>query len=561
MNIEAVNAAIKGTKLDGRLTAEDMERWRRINLAGPDSRPLWLSVLICMGASLFMKPSEIDKIIQAAMPDKIPQSALKEAIQVDIINPDFITEMSLAADAALRRGETEESQSLWLKLLQAALEARMVPAEPYRLFGNVASAAYFNGNHLLGDAAVEVALRLNPQYSFGQKLQLQALRGDFLQYSLRKFAESSPVHVVSSKDLVAIPTEQILIELSHMGIKLNETAFEAIGRPVVDSLETVVRKVEALASDPKQVDDDYLYAACEVLWERLITRPLMETFISIVFDLEDVEPDSRLYFSTIERLALAFEQADSAVFKKYQKYPHEFASLRAVVHELLAFEVLRQSNVAEHMFTIAEAGLASGYCPDFAVADVVRRIDSGKNWQFQLEQLQKRLPEDSQMIAMGVARGLLEIDEYYKAIGVCCTVWDKVLAEEIEPDEWPFQFLENILLTAYEKLDDKRGFKQTQKEAQQIDRFIESKRLSDANERRKAKNKSTTEVLKQDNIYPELYNYEEFVFSLGLDFSTLEPTSDKLSAYSLQTGQKIGRNEPCPCGGGKKYKKCHGANL
>jgi preprotein translocase subunit SecA len=23
-------------------------------------------------------------------------------------------------------------------------------------------------------------------------------------------------------------------------------------------------------------------------------------------------------------------------------------------------------------------------------------------------------------------------------------------------------------------------------------------------------------------------------------------------------GQKIGRNEPCPCGSGKKYKHCHG---
>ena len=24
-------------------------------------------------------------------------------------------------------------------------------------------------------------------------------------------------------------------------------------------------------------------------------------------------------------------------------------------------------------------------------------------------------------------------------------------------------------------------------------------------------------------------------------------------------GKKIGRNEPCPCGSGHKYKKCHGA--
>jgi preprotein translocase subunit SecA len=23
--------------------------------------------------------------------------------------------------------------------------------------------------------------------------------------------------------------------------------------------------------------------------------------------------------------------------------------------------------------------------------------------------------------------------------------------------------------------------------------------------------------------------------------------------------KKVGRNDPCPCGSGKKYKKCHGA--
>ncbi len=28
---------------------------------------------------------------------------------------------------------------------------------------------------------------------------------------------------------------------------------------------------------------------------------------------------------------------------------------------------------------------------------------------------------------------------------------------------------------------------------------------------------------------------------------------------AVRTGPKVGRNEPCPCGSGKKYKKCHGA--
>jgi preprotein translocase subunit SecA len=26
-------------------------------------------------------------------------------------------------------------------------------------------------------------------------------------------------------------------------------------------------------------------------------------------------------------------------------------------------------------------------------------------------------------------------------------------------------------------------------------------------------------------------------------------------------GAKVGRNDPCPCGSGKKYKKCHGASV
>ena len=30
------------------------------------------------------------------------------------------------------------------------------------------------------------------------------------------------------------------------------------------------------------------------------------------------------------------------------------------------------------------------------------------------------------------------------------------------------------------------------------------------------------------------------------------------SKFSVPSSSKIGRNDPCPCGSGKKYKKCHG---
>jgi preprotein translocase subunit SecA len=34
---------------------------------------------------------------------------------------------------------------------------------------------------------------------------------------------------------------------------------------------------------------------------------------------------------------------------------------------------------------------------------------------------------------------------------------------------------------------------------------------------------------------------------------------DSSGPKTVNGGQKVGRNDPCPCGSGKKYKKCHGA--
>jgi uncharacterized protein YecA (UPF0149 family) len=31
------------------------------------------------------------------------------------------------------------------------------------------------------------------------------------------------------------------------------------------------------------------------------------------------------------------------------------------------------------------------------------------------------------------------------------------------------------------------------------------------------------------------------------------------SGFTVRAGKQVGRNDPCPCGSGKKYKKCHGA--
>ena len=39
-----------------------------------------------------------------------------------------------------------------------------------------------------------------------------------------------------------------------------------------------------------------------------------------------------------------------------------------------------------------------------------------------------------------------------------------------------------------------------------------------------------------------------------------QPSAPKPAAPKVEPGS-AGRNDPCPCGSGEKYKKCHGKNL
>ena len=48
----------------------------------------------------------------------------------------------------------------------------------------------------------------------------------------------------------------------------------------------------------------------------------------------------------------------------------------------------------------------------------------------------------------------------------------------------------------------------------------------------------------------------EPVYDSNGDVALAEAATKKRPA--VRAGQKVGRNDPCPCGSGKKYKHCHG---
>jgi len=44
-----------------------------------------------------------------------------------------------------------------------------------------------------------------------------------------------------------------------------------------------------------------------------------------------------------------------------------------------------------------------------------------------------------------------------------------------------------------------------------------------------------------------------------LEHARMAGGGDTSTPQQRRTGEKVGRNDPCPCGSGKKFKKCHGA--
>jgi len=56
---------------------------------------------------------------------------------------------------------------------------------------------------------------------------------------------------------------------------------------------------------------------------------------------------------------------------------------------------------------------------------------------------------------------------------------------------------------------------------------------------------------------------KEDIDAKGQDYAANEndyfdPSDTMVKREPVKVGPKIGRNDPCPCGSGKKYKHCHG---
>jgi len=72
--------------------------------------------------------------------------------------------------------------------------------------------------------------------------------------------------------------------------------------------------------------------------------------------------------------------------------------------------------------------------------------------------------------------------------------------------------------------------------------------------------RALTRFAKLDRLTRELdETLPELEHALAHGHSHLAHDSDDVPQPYVRDTAKVGRNDPCPCGSGKKFKKCHGA--
>jgi uncharacterized protein YchJ len=70
------------------------------------------------------------------------------------------------------------------------------------------------------------------------------------------------------------------------------------------------------------------------------------------------------------------------------------------------------------------------------------------------------------------------------------------------------------------------------------------------------KDKKVKAVFELDN--QQLVHQEVSGLSAGNPRENEKPSAQSSTSPSVNPDKKVGRNDPCPCGSGKKYKKCCG---
>jgi uncharacterized protein YecA (UPF0149 family) len=500
-----------------------------------------------------------------------PAQAPELILDINALGGEKCWDLHKKVQQQMRNGKYVAALSTWQEVFGSLKKEFAVTPEIYRLFANKAVCHFACGEDNEGKKMLDLALTLNPNYDFAQ-MQLKNIgtenwNNEMLRGRLRAMQErmTDPEYSLikwNPDNLEKYTTEELFKMFSNFGISLNESSFYA--------LTDRYSSVDELADEEfypnykgLEEDEDFVWAATSVLWKRLSPNSLyfeklrdeIEKLDELVFERDDSDEDISQQIAVLKEYTK--KEAENTINTWKNKFSYEY---NIDINTLVTAAVeLLFSPLKPNILALVDAFYKSTEDKNFLIPLLCEKAIAGENYSPLLEEITAHTPDNADVF-INISQAFKRCEKVAQAeqcLLRAMTVAEKSATREKFHDSNSLEKLSTVL-EHLEDLYNEQGRNNERKEIVKKRNDIESK-LEECN---KIESENSTEELEniiKNNIENRLkednaVKYFDYISRFGINFATEQPTTSTIT-YS---GKRIGRNDACPCGSGKKYKKCHG---
>lgn len=511
----------------------------------------------------------------------------------------------------MRRKKFSAATKKFDEVCTTLLNDRTTTREIYRIYSNAGISNLFAGNYFLGVECLRIATELNPKYKFAQEQLKKVESGEFesviqlgyMKRIMEGLKELTLPLKLSPNEVNRWGESKILRRLSKLGIKVNKREFIECAKRVY-STDTLAKELfysqieEENIKDGKNKDSDFIWMAAMALWNIYCPdEPVFQNFDDTIIKAFDFvsehtnqetcldQKNISMYQQYLEKIK-KFIVSDKKDFLKNWSETFEYSNecrddLIFILSRFVVCHGLKES-VFELVLRLKNE-IPIWHWDIIEIADLIYKNDPA--WKILYEQIRNREPYFC-YIAYDISRFFESINNIETA--------EQYLLESLQiVDERAKRKvfdLQNHTTTIYNDykfiLDKIKNFYERNKHDKTKLQFVDNKQKEiDKKFDEYSYSPAMTEF---DSAFSELITktementkssppikYYEYLKKYGINFATEEEVGANIthivineSDYKIEDDtekpqkkhkRKIGRNEPCPCGSGKKYKKCCG---
>jgi hypothetical protein len=468
----------------------------------------------------------------------------------------------------MRNSQFTEASDEFGKVFEMLLDEPTTRGDLYRIYYNASMAHFMGGRPYLGELCLNFSINLNPNYSIAMEKAKEIEKGemnDFIKLGMLNRMKETIDDGRKKLDpkRYAKRTEKSLVrELESYGVKFSREEFLKASRESA-SKDEVVRSLflDRIDKDSPVADD--VWGIANSLWDRYCPRePVAEAITEKCGEIEDIlekigQPSfdkADEFLAEVERISYS---GKDGVIEKWSRF-HEYSYRDR--HTLLDVFVFfpdekefrnRFLKLSDHLYRILKDPFWK--IPRIIAydEDIEQNVwEMGKEFpDFYFPQVHLHfhyLGENNEKAHEAILEAIDIVENNRKH--------EKRYKWNLDSDLSDMKHVYSLLEQFYDRYDSDDKDVSLLESGMKIIKRLEkkSKEMSD---------KEISKIIKENSQMDPANRYKEFVERLGIDFHTDEVPEVKIrniepSYKRTRSSRKVGRNEPCPCGSGKKYKKC-----